>query len=147
MQCAVRYSVKILRSRLSLRTKLDAVLCLGTYFLPLLVGLSWILSVAALFMGVPLPLWTWTISAVSVFSVLGNFAPVFEVASGAWLEGSRKALLWLPLLPLMYVVNVIVCAKALADLALRKPYSWNHTRHNGSSHFPSFSVFMSKGDG
>jgi cellulose synthase/poly-beta-1,6-N-acetylglucosamine synthase-like glycosyltransferase len=139
MQCALRYSVKILRSRLSLKAKLDWLLCLGTYFVPLLVGLSWILSVAAVFMGVPLPLWSWSLSVFSVFSAVGNFAPVFEVASGALLEGSGKALLWLPLLPLMYVVNVIVCAKALADLAFHKPACWNHTRHNGHN-FPSFSV-------
>jgi len=144
MQCALRYSVKILRSRLCLKAKLDWLLCLGTYFLPLLVGLSWILSGAAVILGFPLPMWTLSLSALSIFSAVGNFAPVFEVISGALLEGSRKALLWLPLLPLMYVVNVIVCAKALLDLALRKPsYSWNHTRHNGS-HFPSFSVFIRK---
>lgn len=127
MQCALRYSVKILRSRLSLRTKLDAVLCLGTYFLPLLVGFSWILF----FMGVPLPLWTCSLSVVSIFSVLGNFAPVFEIIAAAYLERAHKALLWLPLLPLMYAVNVLICSKAFVDLVLKRRPAWCHTKHNG----------------
>jgi cellulose synthase/poly-beta-1,6-N-acetylglucosamine synthase-like glycosyltransferase len=142
MQCALRYSGKILRSRLGLRVKLDALLCLGVYFVPLLVGLSWILSVAALFMGIALPLWSWSLSVFSVFSAVGNFAPLFEVASGALLEGSGKALLWVPLLPFMYLLNTIICAKALLNLAFRKPASWSHTQHNGSSHLPLFSVNM-----
>jgi cellulose synthase/poly-beta-1,6-N-acetylglucosamine synthase-like glycosyltransferase len=142
MQCALRYSGKILRSPLRLKVKLDALLCLGVYFVPLLVGLSWILSGLGVIIGFPLPTWTLSLSALSIFSAVGNFAPVFEIIAGAVLERVPRSLLWLPLIPLMYGVNVIICAKALLDLALHKPNCWNHTRHNGSSHLPLFSVNM-----
>lgn len=140
MQCALKYSSKILRSPLRLKVKLDALLCLGVYFLPLFVGLSWILSGLAVIMDFPLPLWTLSLSALSIFSAVGNFAPIFEIIAGAILDKAHRALLWLPLIPIMYGVNVIICAKAL--LNLRKPYSWNHTRHNGPAHLPLFSVNM-----
>ena len=133
MQCALRYSWKILRSQLGLRMKLDALLCLGVYFVPLLVGLSWILSGAAVILGFPLPTWTLSLSALSIFSALGNFAPIFEIIAGATLEGAHRALLWLPLIPVIYVVNVIICAKALWDLALQRTYRWAHTDHNGAT--------------
>jgi len=113
--------------------KLDALLCLGVYFVPLLVGLSWILSGAAVILGFPLPTWTLSLSALSIFSALGNFAPIFEIIAGATLEGAHRALLWLPLIPVIYVVNVIICAKALWDLALQRTYRWAHTDHNGAT--------------
>lgn len=144
MQCALKYSSKILRSPLRLKVKLDALLCLGVYFVPLFVGLSWILSGLGVIMGFPLPLWTLSLSALSIFSAVGNFAPIFEIVVGAVLDRVPRALLWLPLIPLMYGVNVIICANALLDLALGKPASWSHTPHNGSSHLPLFSVNMTQ---
>jgi len=133
MQCALRYSLKVLRSRLSPRVKLDTLLCLGVYFVPLLVGLSWILSGLGVILGFPMPTWTLSLSALSIFSAVGNFAPIFEIIAGAALERAHRAILRLPLIPAMYVVNVVICAKALMDLALRRRYRWAHTEHNGAA--------------
>ena len=132
MQCARRYSWKVLRcASLSRKEKVDLFLCLGTYFLPVLVGFGWIVSAAMLLLGYQLPLWNLGLCTLNVFGAVGNFAPVTEVILGAALEHSKKALLWLPLLPLAYVLNVIICAKALFDLIMRKQCRWSHTKHNG----------------
>ncbi|MBT0160915.1 glycosyltransferase family 2 protein [Candidatus Bathyarchaeota archaeon A05DMB-2] len=132
MQCALRYSGKILRSKLSRRVKADALLCLGVYFVPPLVGLSWILSGLAVILGFPMPTYTLSLSALSIFSAVGNFAPIFEIIAGAILDRAHRALMWLPLIPVVYVVNVIISAKALTDLALKRTYRWVHTEHNGA---------------
>lgn len=69
---------------------------------------------------------------LSVFSVLGNLAPVLEVVAGAHLERAHRALLWLLLLPAVYVVNALICCRALFDLVLARKCRWFHTPHNGT---------------
>lgn len=132
MQCARRYSWKVLRSaHLSTKEKLDLLLCLGIYFLPVLCGLGWIVSAAMLFIGYQLPLWNLGLLSFCVFSGIGDFAPISEVILGAAIEHSKRALLWLPLLLVTYVLSVVICTKALTDMALRKPCDWSHTKHYG----------------
>lgn len=55
-----------------------------------------------------------------------------EIIAGAHLERAHRALLWLPLLPVVYVVNVLICYKALFDLVLARKCRWTHTQHNGN---------------
>jgi hypothetical protein len=50
-----------------------------------------------------------------------------EIIAGAHLERAHRALLWLPLPPVVYVVNVLICYKALFDLVLARKCLWTHT--------------------
>jgi cellulose synthase/poly-beta-1,6-N-acetylglucosamine synthase-like glycosyltransferase len=138
MQCVFRHLFPLLKSRnLTLREKIDGFLLLNVYFVPILVGLAWILG-ATLCLVNPSPWITslWVSIPLLVYSSVGNFAPFFEVGIGAYLDG-RVRIYWLiPLLFLTFLFNVLICTKALVDLCLskitgKKQRPWAKTLHNG----------------
>ena len=138
MQCAFRHLWPLIRSKnLRLREKIDGLLLLNVYFVPILVGLAWIVG-GTLCLIYP-PTWIkilWVAIPLSVYSSVGNFAPFFEVGIGAYLDG-RKRICWLiPLLLLTFIFNMFICTKALIDLCFskirgQKRHTWSKTLHNG----------------
>jgi len=139
MQCAFKHLWPLIRSRnLRLREKVDGFLILNVYFVPILVGLAWILG-ATLFFAQP-PQWTtlfWASLSISLYSATGNSAPFFEVAIGAYLD-RRERIYWLiPLLLLSFLYNMLICSKALLDLCMSravgsKRSTWEKTLHSGT---------------
>ena len=128
----------LIRSRnLRLKEKIDGFLLLNTYFVPILVGLAWIIGITLYF--VQPSQWItffWAFFPLSVYSAVGNFAPFFEVGIGAYLD-RRVRIYWLiPLLLLSFMYNVLICSKALFDLCVSrvggsKRSVWTKTLHNG----------------
>jgi len=139
MQCAFRHLWPLMKSRnLRLREKIDGFLLLNVYFVPILVGLAWILgAMLCLFHLSP---WItgvlWFSVPISVYSSVGNFAPFFEVGIGAYLDGRTRIYWLIPLLLLTFLFNMLICTKALIDLCLskvagKKHHPWAKTLHNG----------------
>jgi len=143
MQCAFRHIWSVLWSRnLRLREKVDGFLLLNIYFVPLFAVLAWILG-AVLFLLQP-PGWMnllWMTVPISFYSSVGNFAPFFEVGIGAYLDGRNRICWLIPLLLLTFMLNILICTKALIDLCLskitgKKRHKWTKTVHNGNgSHY------------
>ncbi len=139
MQCCFRHSFSVLRSRrLSLRAKVDGLLLLHVYFMPLVVLLSVVVGVPLIilegsrFAGV-----LWFSVPVALYSFVGNFAPFFEVGVGAHLDGRRRIQWLIPMLMFTFVYNIPICAKAFVDLvshrALGRSHSvWAKTEHLGN---------------
>jgi len=139
MQCAFRHLWPLIKSRnLRLREKIDGFLLLNVYFVPILVGLAWILG-ATLCLAHLSPWITWGLwfsVPISVYSSVGNFAPFFEVGIGAYLDGRTRIYWLIPLLFLTFLFNMLICTKALIDLCLskvtgKKHHPWAKTLHNG----------------
>jgi len=138
MQCFFKHSLPLLKSRnLRLREKLDGLLLLNVYFVPILVGLSWLLGASIFF------LWPtnwfesiWSLLPVFLYSSVGNFALFFEVGVGVYLD-RRLRMSWLiPVLLLSFVFNTVICFKAFFDLTFSKivgknVHGWVKTLHNG----------------
>ncbi|HKZ95110.1 MAG TPA: glycosyltransferase family 2 protein [Candidatus Bathyarchaeia archaeon] len=138
MQCFFKHFLPVLRSEsLSLREKIDGLLLLNVYFLPILAGLSWLLG-AVIFFQSPTSWFEsmWALLPVFAFSGVGNFGLFFEIGVGLYLD-KRARLSWLmPLLLLSFVFNVLICSKAFLDVVISKiarnnEHSWNKTLHNG----------------
>lgn len=138
MQCAFRHLWPLVKSRnLRLREKIDGFLLLNVYFVPILVGLAWILG-ATLSLVHPSPWITpfWVSIPLFVYSSVGNFAPFFEVGIGAYLDGRGRIYWLIPLLFLTFLFNMLICTKAFIDLCLskiagKKHHPWAKTLHNG----------------
>jgi len=138
MQCAFKHLSKVLRStNLTVRQKIDAVLLLNVYFMPILVLLSWIIFVPLVFMNVRPGLGMgWAATSISAYSFVGNFAPFFEVAVGAYLDGRNRAHWLTSLLIFTFLYNIPICTKAFADLVVskisgKKGARWDKTSHSG----------------
>jgi cellulose synthase/poly-beta-1,6-N-acetylglucosamine synthase-like glycosyltransferase len=139
MQCAFKHWFKVLRSNnLGLKEKIDGLLLLNVYFMPVFVLLSWIVGVPLFFLR-PLPWFGlfWAFAPISLYSFVGNFAPFFEVGIGAYLDGRTRAQWLIPLLIFTFLYNIPICTKALTDLFLSKikrknSNHWTKTAHSGN---------------
>jgi len=83
----------------------------------------------------------WFFVPVSFYSLVGNFAPFFEIGIGAYLDGRTRIQWLIPLLLFAYLYNILICTKALLDLFAAKMLGksqsdWAKTRHlgNGNSY-------------
>ena len=139
MQCAFKHSFAVMRSKtLGLREKIDGVLLLNVYFVPIFTLFSLFTSVALFFFSTPL--WSgsfWILTLISLYNSMGNFAPFFEVGVGTYLDGRTRASWLIPLLMIVFVFNIPICTKAFADLAVSKVFRakhgrWERTFHSGN---------------
>ncbi|MCW4046921.1 MAG: glycosyltransferase family 2 protein [Candidatus Bathyarchaeota archaeon] len=138
MQVCFKHAFSVLRSRkLNLKEKIDGLLLLNMYFVPVvtlvafLVGVSLVLYGASQFFSV-----LWLFVPVSFYSLAGNFAPFFEIGIGAYLDGRTRIQFLIPLLFLAYMYNILICTKALLDLFAakmlgKKQVNWAKTQHFG----------------
>jgi cellulose synthase/poly-beta-1,6-N-acetylglucosamine synthase-like glycosyltransferase len=139
MQCAFKHSLGVLKSKnLTFKEKIDGLLLLNVYFMPVLVLYSWIIGIALFCL--KSPLWfgiPWAFVPISLYSFVGNFAPFFEVGIGAYLDGRTRAQWLIPLLIFTFLYNIPICTKALTDLLLSKikrknSNHWTKTAHSGN---------------
>ena len=122
---------------IAFREKVDGVLLLNIYFVPILVALAWILGVLVFLLEPQTRINTlWIVVPIFFYSSMGNFAPFFEVGMGAYLDGRTRICWLIPLLLLTFILNVVICTKALIDLCFskftgKKRHKWSKTIHNG----------------
>jgi len=139
MQVCFKHAFSVLRSKkLNVKEKIDGLLLLHVYFMPIItllsffVGVSLILSESSQLVNT-----LWFFVPLSLYSLVGNFAPFFEVGIGAYLDGRTRSQWLIPLLIFVYLYNILICTKALLDLfgakLLRKSQSdWAKTNHLGN---------------
>jgi cellulose synthase/poly-beta-1,6-N-acetylglucosamine synthase-like glycosyltransferase len=139
MQVCFKHMPRVLRSKkLNIKEKIDGLFLLHVYFMPVLtlisffVGVSLILSESSQLVNA-----LWFFVPASFYSLVGNFAPFFEIGIGAYLDGRTRIQWLIPLLLFVYFYNILICTKAFLDLfvakMLRKSQSsWAKTRHFGN---------------
>jgi cellulose synthase/poly-beta-1,6-N-acetylglucosamine synthase-like glycosyltransferase len=139
MQVCFKHTPRVLRSKkLNAKEKIDGLLLLHIYFMP-------VLTLIAFFAGAFLIIFDssqvvnafWFFVPLSFYSLVGNFAPFFEIGIGAYLDGRTRIQWLIPLLFFVYWYNILICTKALLDLVtakiLRKRQSdWAKTTHRGN---------------
>jgi len=142
MQCAFKHLWPMIRSKnLRLREKIDGLLLLNVYFVPIIVGLAWLLGAIIFFtQSFQWATLCWVPLSIVVYSTTGNFAPFFEVGIGAYLDHRKEACRLIPLLLLVFLYNMMICTKAFLDLCISKVsgndyYKWVKTSHNGGNDY------------
>jgi cellulose synthase/poly-beta-1,6-N-acetylglucosamine synthase-like glycosyltransferase len=140
MQCAIKHSFKVLKSgNLKLKEKIDGLLLLNVYFMPILVMLSWAVGIPLLLLKSSQWLTAlWASIPVFLYSFVGNFAPFFEVGIGAYLDNRRRAQWLIPLMIFIFVYNMCICLVAFVDVLFSKIFKrkdnccWSKTPHSGN---------------
>jgi cellulose synthase/poly-beta-1,6-N-acetylglucosamine synthase-like glycosyltransferase len=138
MQVCFKHAFNVLRSKkLNVKEKIDGLLLLNIYFMPVITLISFFVGVSLILLK-PSPLVDalWLLVPISFYSMVGNFAPFFEIGIGAYLDGRTRIQLLIPLLIFAYLYNILICTKALLDLLastmLRKSQAdWAKTQHLG----------------
>jgi cellulose synthase/poly-beta-1,6-N-acetylglucosamine synthase-like glycosyltransferase len=136
MQVCFKHFFNVLKSdKLNLKEKVDGLLILCIYFLPVLSLLSLLLAVPMIVNSPHVAAILWVMIPISLFSFVGNFAPFFEVGIGAYLDGRKRLQLIEPLLLLVFLFNMVICTKALIDvlagMVRGKQGNWAKTEHLG----------------
>lgn len=137
MQCFFRHSFQILKSsNLCKKEKIDGLMILSVYFMPLLVLVSSLISILLISLGVHVS-YAWFFVPVLFYCFAGNFAPFYEVGVGVYLDNRTRAQWLIPLLIFTFLYNIPICIKALLDIFFRKTLrkkgfdSWYKTTHLG----------------
>lgn len=138
MQVCFKHSFRVVQSKnLVLKQKLDGLLLLHVYFMPLITLVSMFLGIYLIVAGSTVAGLLWLIVPTSVYSFVGNFAPFFEVGLGAYLDGRKEAQWLTPLLIFLFLVNMTICASAflslMTDKALGRRSAWVKTEHLGKT--------------
>lgn len=108
MQVCFKYALKVAKSeRMPFRQKLDGLLVLNIYFMPLITLLSLFTGAYLILSGSTVATALWFVVPVSVYGFVGNYAPFFEVGIGAYLDG-RKQMQWLAPLLIFFLFSKYV---------------------------------------
>ena len=136
MQCCFKHSFQVLKStKLKPKEKIDGLLLLNVYFMPLIVLASIIVGVPLIFLDSSRFAGAlWFLVPISIYSFVGNFAPFFEVGVGAHLDGRQRIQWLIPLLIFTFVYNIPICLKAFLDLLSAKILRRNQNRWVKTAH-------------
>ena len=153
MQCCFKHSLSVVKSKkLSPIAKIDGLLLLNVYFMPLIVLVSLAIGIPLIFYkSSPIASALWFSVPIAFYSFVGNFAPFFEVGIGAHLDGRRRIQWLVPLLIFTFLYNIPICTKAFVDLIgskilRRKKSPWAKTQHlgTGSRYIPNPSIVLER---
>jgi cellulose synthase/poly-beta-1,6-N-acetylglucosamine synthase-like glycosyltransferase len=132
-QVMARYWYSFLTSPfLSLRERIDGMLLLLVFIVPLLLLSGWFIVLALYFANAGsllnrlIPTF-----ALMAFSTLGNFAAFFEIAIAVLLDGNRKRLRLLPFNLLCFFISLFAISRAswnlLIDWLFKREMVWDKT--------------------
>ena len=137
MQCFFKHALNVSRSKnLNLKQKIDGLLLLNVYFMPLIALVMLLTGVPLVLAGSPLTLAFWFSAPIFLYSFVGNFAPFFKIEVGAYLDGRKRTQWLIPLLILTFFYNIAICMRAFFDVISSKTKRkdnniWVKTRHLG----------------
>ncbi len=138
MQCFFKHSFSVLTTKnLNRKEKIDGLMLLGVYFMPILALLSLLIGLPLIFLNSPLIGVLWLSIPISLYSFVGNFAPFFEVGVGLYLDGRTRTQWLIPLLIFTFFLNIPICLKAFFEVLLSKIFRknknvWVKTHHSGN---------------
>ena len=129
-----RYFFKFLFSpNVGFAEKLDGTLLLFVYAVPLILGLAQIDCLILFFMGkMEIFAGWWAILFMGIYNTWGNFAPFYEIGSGAFLDGMEKEILALPQLCFSFYFYMWYISlgffDAVIDIITRRNVKWAKTK-------------------
>lgn len=125
---------KVITSKgLRFRERLDGVLLLGIFMMPLVLVVGFFAAYAILLFGSTRFVSEWLVLlAVAACGTIGNSAAFFEIAAAAYLDRSRNRIRLLPLILLGFLVNLFVISKGSSGqitgfLRGVRPFDWQKT--------------------
>lgn len=133
-QVMMRYLWPLLTSKyLSGKEKLDGLLLLLVYAVPLLLLLAIGDALALFFLGeMDILSGFIVVLFIGVYNTFGNFAPFYQIGTGTLLDGAHNRILLLPMLLFNYFFNTCYIAlgllEAVVDTFTGRKAEWQKTR-------------------
>jgi cellulose synthase/poly-beta-1,6-N-acetylglucosamine synthase-like glycosyltransferase len=123
----------IVSSHLSKKEKIDGLLLLFVYAVPLVLLLALCDSLVLFFLGeMQIIAGVFAIIFVGAYNTFGNFAPFYQIGIAALLDGATKRVLLLPMLIFNYFFNTWYIAigffEAVVDIVTGRSVKWLKTK-------------------
>ncbi len=140
-QCLFEHFLETLRTPvLTFWQKVDGILLLGVYVIPLLTLISWLTGILTYLAGAP---WWWSLFPAILFiffyNSFGNFAVFAEVGGSLFLDQRRRSIWLLPLILVNFFANIWVGSKAFFQALFVqrrwKPSMWERTQKSGMGRY------------
>ncbi len=138
----IRYFFPVLISkRLPVYKKIDALLLLGVYMIPFILGTGLLDCITLFFLGrMNVMSGWWVLLFVGMYNSWGNFAPFYQISVGALLDGMRKELIFLPMLCFSFYFYMWYISKgfvqAVVDNITHRKTKWAKTERFASTDAP-----------
>ncbi len=145
MQCFFKHTGSVFKSKkLSLREKIDGLLLLNVYFMPILAFLSMLTGLLLIFFVSPFVnvLWLFVPICLCLYSFVGNFAPFFEIGVGLYLDERERTQWLMPLLIFTLFYNIPICFKALFEVTASKILGRNKNVWVKTAHFGNGNCYI-----
>ena len=129
-----KYILPVLKSKyISLREKVDGLLLLFVYALPMVFILAMFSSLALFFLGeMQLFQGIFIFLLIIAFNAFGNFAPFYQIATASFLDGGTYRIRLLPFLLFSFFFNIWYVAQgfcyAVVDVLTKRRTNWEKTR-------------------
>ncbi|MDD6400763.1 MAG: glycosyltransferase [Lachnospiraceae bacterium] len=120
-------------NNISILQKIDGIMLLFIYFVPVLLFIALFDSVGLFFLGEMNIVGTWmAFIALGFYNAWGNFAPFYEISAGAILDGLKKEVYALPLLSFSFYFYMWYIMRgffdALIDVFTSRNVTWAKTK-------------------
>ena len=117
---------------LSLSEKIDGVLLMGIFFIPLLILIALPVTLTLFFMGEMNLINTIIIFLlVAAYNAFGNFAPFFQIGTAAFIDGTRMRVTLLPFFFFSFLYNILYVSlgsiTSILDVAFNRDPVWQKT--------------------
>lgn len=133
-QVMFRYVAPLIRSKqLNIEQKIDGLFLLFIYMVPVVLFFGLISAVALFFLGeMEVFGGVWALFFVMAYNSYGNFAPFYQIATGALLDGMKHEIMLLPCMMFnfyFYLWHITLGFKdAVVDLISRRQVKWDKTK-------------------
>jgi cellulose synthase/poly-beta-1,6-N-acetylglucosamine synthase-like glycosyltransferase len=132
-RCMIKYIIPLLKSHyLTPKEKLDGVLLLGIYLIPLILLLGLVDSLFLFYLGGMNIIHSSLVMLIlAVYNLFGNTGPFFQIAIGVVLDGGRERVRLLPLIMVSFVVYLFSTSRggydAILDSIFNRVPTWVKT--------------------
>ncbi len=129
----IRYFFPVaISKKLRFWKKVDGLLLLCVYMIPFILGTGFLDCITLFFLGeMNVMSGWWVLLFVGMYNAWGNFAPFYQISAGAFLDGMRRELVFLPMLCFSFYFYMFHISKgfvqAVIDNITRRKTNWAKT--------------------
>ena len=110
MKCFFEHALPILKAPISLKDKIDSLIFLAYYFIPILCGISIIIGITSIYFNIRL------MGYVSIIGIILSLTPFLEIGIGVLRSKNKVNIYLLPSMMFFFVLNSIICFNAIFNI-------------------------------
>jgi cellulose synthase/poly-beta-1,6-N-acetylglucosamine synthase-like glycosyltransferase len=121
MACFFEHAKKVFKAKISLRDKVDTLLFLAYYFVPILCGIAILLGTVSVLFNIKILNFQ-----LYVLGIFLSLVPFLEIFVGVLRSKNKLSIYLLPALAFFFILNIVICFNAMFNI-LKGKNNWVKT--------------------